>query len=105
LPGPCGGGAEQLGGGASFARHLDAVRVPPAQAARAALANRPDLVDRSFGAIVSLLARRPSARPRSRGGTQDWSGLSRASAVHPNCRCVLRLHDGGNPRQHASGEI
>ncbi|HET6156713.1 MAG TPA: hypothetical protein VFE34_00070 [Dongiaceae bacterium] len=39
----------------SFADHVKGT--PPAQAARAALESRPDLADRPFGAIVSLLAR------------------------------------------------
>jgi hypothetical protein len=42
---------------APFASHLDADHVPPAQAARAALEDRPDLTGRPFGATVSLLAR------------------------------------------------
>jgi hypothetical protein len=46
---PRGGAAEPQGGDARFARHLDADHVPPAQAARAALANRPDLAEGPFG--------------------------------------------------------
>ena len=57
VPGSRGRAAEEQGGDASFARHLDADHVPPAQAARAALETRPDLADRPFGAIVSLFAR------------------------------------------------
>jgi hypothetical protein len=56
-PNPRAGAAEQQSGDASFAKHLDADHVPPAQAARAALESRPDLADRPFGAIVSLFAR------------------------------------------------
>jgi len=55
-----GSGKPQETPGAGFARQLSAhaaTHVPPAQAARAALAARPDLSDRPFGAIVSLLAR------------------------------------------------
>ena len=40
-----------------FVEHLDGKRTPPAQAARAALEDRPDLAGRPFGAIVSQLAR------------------------------------------------
>jgi hypothetical protein len=56
-PGSRGSAVQQQDGAASFAGHLDADHVPPAQAARAALENRPDLADRPFGAIVSLFAR------------------------------------------------
>jgi hypothetical protein len=58
LPNARGAAAERhQSGDASFASHLDADHVPPAQAARAALEDRPDLAERPFGAIVSLLAR------------------------------------------------
>jgi len=40
-----------------FARHLEGDHQPPAQAARAALADRPDLAGKPFGQIVSLFAR------------------------------------------------
>ena len=43
--------------GATFAEIVDADHTPPAQAARQALEDRPDLASRPFGAIVSLLAR------------------------------------------------
>ena len=47
---------EQNGDG-PFASHVDAGHIRPAQAARTALADRPDLAGRPFGAIVSLFAR------------------------------------------------
>ena len=47
----------QRGDAELFADQLDDKRTPPAQAARAALEERPDLASRPFGAIVSLLAR------------------------------------------------
>jgi hypothetical protein len=47
---------EQNGEG-GFASHVDADHVPPSQAARTALEDRPDLAGRPFGAIVSLFAR------------------------------------------------
>lgn len=42
---------------AGFAKQLDGDHQPPAQAARAALADRPDLAGKPFGKIVSLFAR------------------------------------------------
>jgi hypothetical protein len=42
---------------AGFAKHLDGDHQPPAQAARAALADRPALAGKPFGKIVSLFAR------------------------------------------------
>jgi hypothetical protein len=51
------GTKSQRGDAELFADQLDGKRTPPAQAARAALEERPDLAGRPFGAIVSLLAR------------------------------------------------
>jgi hypothetical protein len=51
------GTKSQHGDAELFADQLDGKLTPPAQAARAALEERPDLASRPFGAIVSLLAR------------------------------------------------
>lgn len=48
---------------AGFAKHLEGDHQPPAQAARAALADRPDLAGKPFGKIVSLIARQMDLPP------------------------------------------
>src|SRR5262245_20085277 len=56
---------------AAFAKHVEKDHQPTAQAARAALADRPDLAGKPFGQIVSLIARHLDLPPAEIAGPEE----------------------------------